>query len=161
MKWLAVHVSDYVKWKVLACTSVSTLKRTMSPVWCWCRQDLDCRWWLWWWWRRAYHFHRPTWIGCFVFDASHPRCVDLCPVVLAAEKRLSPDGRASFFPPFVFPTSFPAVRNFKRKSCLTLGLCHALGLGFGSVAGDSKWSQSFCQKCGWQVTAKHTCALCL
>ena len=38
-------------------------------------------------------------IGCFVFHASHPCCVDLCPVVLlAAEKRLFPDGRTSFFP---------------------------------------------------------------
>ena len=93
--------------------------------------------------------------GCFVFDASHPCCGSSC----SRKETLSRRQDFIFSPPFVFPTSFPAVRNFKRKSCLTLGLCHALGLGFGSVAGDSKRSQSFCQKCGWQVTAKHTCTL--
>ena len=96
-------------------------------------------------------------IGCFVFHASHPCCGSSC----SRKETLSRRQDFIFSPPFVFPTLFPAVRNFKRKSCLTLGLCHALGLGFGSVAGDSKRSQSFCQKCGWQVTAKHTCTLCL
>ena len=26
---------------------------------------------------------------------------------------------------------------------------------------QSKWSRSFCQKCRWQVAAKHTCILCM